>query len=296
MEEIQQPPRWPSLRRHAVQDAVADGPGGAAAAERETRDADVELRPSAQRPVVVRLAHVYEAGETADDLAQPVTIDLTRYFRRPGLAITSAVETTLTANAAPAARLTWKTEVAAEDGAFTARTPSLPSLTLRPMEVRTFLRGFRTVPRFPCSPEPVAGAGAGARGCTGSPFSGAMFYDPTETQAVNVPGLYLLLECLASANAGSPAKTPLAKPRRLLRPRVDRTLPPIFCTDTANAFTSIESPGIPSSASQAGSLRGRHHTVKWRRRPLSTAIPSYCFIPTGGRGPSAVINIPSPAA
>ena len=93
---------------------------------------------------LLRLAHVYEAGETADDLAQPVTIDLTRYFRRPGLAITSAVETTLTANAAPAARLAWKTEVAAEDGAFTARTPfAYPSLTLRPMEVRTFLARFR---------------------------------------------------------------------------------------------------------------------------------------------------------
>ena len=88
--------------------------------------------------------HVYETGETTDDLAQPVTIDLTRYFRRPGLAITSAVETTLTANAAPAERLTWKTEVAAEDGAFTARTPfAYPSLTLRPMEVRTFLARFR---------------------------------------------------------------------------------------------------------------------------------------------------------
>ena len=93
---------------------------------------------------LLRLAHVYEAGETTDDLAQPITIDLTRYFRRPGLAITSAVETTLTANAAPAARLTWKTEVAAEDAAFTARTPfAYPSLTLRPMEVRTFLARFR---------------------------------------------------------------------------------------------------------------------------------------------------------
>ena len=37
--------------RHAVQDAVADGPGRGVTAERETRDADVELRPSAQRPV-----------------------------------------------------------------------------------------------------------------------------------------------------------------------------------------------------------------------------------------------------
>ena len=93
---------------------------------------------------LLRLAHVYEAGETTDDLAQPVTIDLTRYFRRPGLAITSAVETTLTANAAPAARLTWKTEVTAEDAAFTARTPfAYPALTLRPMEVRTFLARFR---------------------------------------------------------------------------------------------------------------------------------------------------------
>jgi alpha-mannosidase len=93
---------------------------------------------------LLRLAHVYEAGETTDDLARPVTIDLTRYFRRPGLAITSAVETTLTANAAPAERLTWKTESAAEDGAFTARTPfAYPALTLRPMEVRTFLARFR---------------------------------------------------------------------------------------------------------------------------------------------------------
>ena len=75
---------------------------------------------------------------------RPVTIDLTRCFRRPGLAITSAVETTLTANAAPAERLAWKTEVAAEDGAFTARTPfAYPALTLRPMEVRTFLARFR---------------------------------------------------------------------------------------------------------------------------------------------------------
>ena len=93
---------------------------------------------------LLRLAHVYEAGETTDDLARPVTIDLTRYFRRPGLAITSAVETTLTANAAPAERLAWKTESAAEDGAFTARTPfAYPALTLRPMEVRTFLARFR---------------------------------------------------------------------------------------------------------------------------------------------------------
>ena len=35
-------------------------------------------------------------------------------------------------------------EVAAEDAAFTARTPfAYPSLTLRPMEVRTFLARFR---------------------------------------------------------------------------------------------------------------------------------------------------------
>ena len=98
---------------------------------------------------LLRLAHIYEAGETTlDDLAQPVTIDLSRYFRAPGLVITSAVETTLTANAPPADRLAWKTAPvsveADEDVSFTQRTEfAYPSLTLRPMEVRTFLARFR---------------------------------------------------------------------------------------------------------------------------------------------------------
>ena len=54
MEEVQQPPALAFARLGTpFKTPSLDGPGGATAAERETRDADVELRPSAQRPVVI---------------------------------------------------------------------------------------------------------------------------------------------------------------------------------------------------------------------------------------------------
>ena len=88
---------------------------------------------------LLRLAHVYEAGETADDLAQPVTIDLTRArASRPRDHVRRRDDADGERGAGRAVDV--ENECAAEDGAFTARTPfAYPALTLRPMEVRTFL-------------------------------------------------------------------------------------------------------------------------------------------------------------
>jgi len=102
---------------------------------------------------LLRLSHLYEAGES--DLAQPVTVDLSEVFAEKGLKITGATETTLTANApVNTDRLQWKAEArndevravldARSELSFEERVPfSYPKVTIRPMEVRTFLAHFK---------------------------------------------------------------------------------------------------------------------------------------------------------
>ena len=105
---------------------------------------------------LLRLSHLYEAGES-DDLAVPVAVDLSKIFAKAGLTIKSATETTLTANgpidAALDKKLDWKTEPATQAQkdvldaraqiAFTERVAfDYPVVTIRPMEVRTFLAHF----------------------------------------------------------------------------------------------------------------------------------------------------------
>lgn len=106
--------------------------------------------------LLLRLAHLYQVGEHAT-LAQPVVLDLKRIFGRAGLKITSAVETTLTGNRGmdewEKAKHMWKGHATNAQAstrlditsklAFTKRVPFVfPQLTLRPMEVRTFLATF----------------------------------------------------------------------------------------------------------------------------------------------------------
>ena len=102
--------------------------------------------------LLLRLAHLYQVGEHPD-LAQPVTVDLQDVFGQAGLRLTAAVETTLSANRlleeADKTKHKWQTR-AAEAAAPTAhakpfeqRAPFVfPKLTVRPMEVRTFLAEF----------------------------------------------------------------------------------------------------------------------------------------------------------
>jgi len=101
---------------------------------------------------LLRLSHLYEAGESA--LAVPVAVDLSEIFAEAGLTITTAVETSLTANGPlPPPPEAWKSAPATdaqaaflEDraaAAFTEKVPfAYPVVTIRPMEVRTFLATF----------------------------------------------------------------------------------------------------------------------------------------------------------
>ena len=106
--------------------------------------------------LLLRLAHLYQVGEHPD-LAQPVTVDLQEVFGQAGLRLTAAVETTLSANRlleeADKTKHKWQTRrlsLRAEAAAPTAhakpfeqRAPFVfPKLTVRPMEVRTFLAEF----------------------------------------------------------------------------------------------------------------------------------------------------------
>jgi alpha-mannosidase len=102
--------------------------------------------------LLLRLAHLYQVGEHPD-LAQPATVDLQNVFGQAGLRLTAAVETTLSANRlleeADKTKHKWQTR--ATDAAappanakpFEQRVPFVfPKLTVRPMEVRTFLAEF----------------------------------------------------------------------------------------------------------------------------------------------------------
>jgi len=105
---------------------------------------------------LLRLSHLYAAGEHPT-LAQPVTVDLSDVFRKAGLRITAATETTLTANQPladfEARKHTWRAHapnqavaehfVQVKGRAFERRVPfDFPNVTIRPMEVRTFLATF----------------------------------------------------------------------------------------------------------------------------------------------------------
>jgi len=106
---------------------------------------------------MLRLSHLYQAGEHPT-LAVPVTINLQEIFHTAGLTITAATETTLTGNRAledwQKSKHRWPTfdpdaavaaQMAVADAkAFNHREPFVfPTVTIRPMEVRTFLASFR---------------------------------------------------------------------------------------------------------------------------------------------------------
>ncbi|KAJ1454800.1 galactose mutarotase-like domain-containing protein [Pelagophyceae sp. CCMP2097] len=105
---------------------------------------------------LLRLSHLYEAGEHSA-LAAPVAVDLSAVFGAAGMKLVAAVETTLTANqpvrAVHAAKKNWNTHVAsaAQQEVLTAVAAAsfearfefdFPTVTIRPMEVRTFLATF----------------------------------------------------------------------------------------------------------------------------------------------------------
>ena len=104
---------------------------------------------------LLRLSHLYEAGEHPT-LAQPVTVDLSEIFSQAGLTIASAHETTLTANAPLSEgqqKRNWNSKPRTPQQltelekraelSFEDKVPfDYPILTLRPMEVRTFLATF----------------------------------------------------------------------------------------------------------------------------------------------------------
>jgi len=103
---------------------------------------------------LLRLAHLYQAGEHPT-LSVPVEVDLSKVFGKAGLRLVAAEEVSLTANqgrdAMEASRFQWDTRTknagVAEQlescAAFEERVPfKYPLVTIRPMEVRTFLASF----------------------------------------------------------------------------------------------------------------------------------------------------------
>jgi len=98
--------------------------------------------------LLLRLSHLYEAGEHPA-LATPVTVDLSKVFNEPNLRITGAVETTLTGNRplSEIKHFKWATVDGPKDPSaptpFEERVPfKYPTVTIRPMEVRTFMASF----------------------------------------------------------------------------------------------------------------------------------------------------------
>mmetsp|Transcript_59280 Transcript_59280/g.162642 ORF Transcript_59280/g.162642 Transcript_59280/m.162642 type:complete len:809 (-) Transcript_59280:378-2804(-) len=108
--------------------------------------------------LLLRLSHLYQVGEHPT-LAQPVTIDLQEVFGGAGLKIASAIETTLSANQPiakwEASKHDWSAQSRAANTAVQAQLDAtakaafverprfaFPKVTLRPMDVRTFLAKF----------------------------------------------------------------------------------------------------------------------------------------------------------
>jgi len=109
-----------------------------------------------QGKLLLRLSHLYAVGEHPT-LSLPVDVDLSTVFAKEGLRISGAEETTVTGSKQLAAGSTgghvWTTHAATpaaaaemakiDAHAYAARVPfTYPKLTLRPMEVRTFLATF----------------------------------------------------------------------------------------------------------------------------------------------------------
>jgi len=105
---------------------------------------------------MLRLSHLYGAGEHPT-LSQPVEVNLQEIFSAAGLRLNSAIETTLTGNRPLAeferTKHTWRTHendkavadhlAKLDERAFSTRVPfAFPTVTIRPMEVRTFLADF----------------------------------------------------------------------------------------------------------------------------------------------------------
>jgi alpha-mannosidase len=96
--------------------------------------------------LMLRLSHLYEAGEHPT-LAQPVTVNLSEVFNKANLKITGATETTLTGNQ-PISSIKpfkWHTfgSVSNSPAPFEERVAfDFPKVTIRPMEVRTFMASF----------------------------------------------------------------------------------------------------------------------------------------------------------
>ena len=95
---------------------------------------------------MLRLSHLYEAGEHPT-FAQPVAVNLSEVFNKAGLRIIGATETTLTRNQPISAikPFKWQTFGYVNDAPthFEERIAfDFPVVTIRPMEVRTFMASF----------------------------------------------------------------------------------------------------------------------------------------------------------
>ena len=97
--------------------------------------------------LMLRVAHLYSVGEHPT-LSAPATISFADIFAKTGLTITSMRETTLSGNQDKAEweakKLHWVTNAPVKSESYVAFDPtdSALSVTLRPMEVRTFLVNF----------------------------------------------------------------------------------------------------------------------------------------------------------
>lgn len=88
--------------------------------------------------MVLRLAHLYEDGEDTD-LSVPVNVDISTLFA--GITINLCSETTLTANQPDSQRIPFK-HSGTPGKPLSTRTEASPVITVKPMEIRTFLCAF----------------------------------------------------------------------------------------------------------------------------------------------------------
>ena len=112
-----------------------------------------------QGATMLRLSHMYSVGEHPT-LSEPATVDLAVVFAKQGFTIATATETSLTGNQAPVHPPKWNTiapnagvqaqldehrDAQSKNGGkvpFDRKDPKL-SVTLRPMELRTFFVTFK---------------------------------------------------------------------------------------------------------------------------------------------------------
>jgi len=100
------------------------------------------------RSVLLRLEHLYDPNDDPQGLSKPITLDLNQFFRTP-VTVTRLLEYNLAANEPldHIHRLTWRTSDRAQPQQTSFKRQASHDttvITLKPLEIRTFIVEYRT--------------------------------------------------------------------------------------------------------------------------------------------------------